>query len=58
MRSNIHKPERKVVFGSLSFDSFKERIRLMNELYREFSKDLKITVEDNMLIYEYVSFEE
>lgn len=57
MQRNIHKPERKVVFGSLSFDSFKERIRLMNELYREFSKDLKITVEDNMLIYEYVSFE-
>lgn len=51
-------PERKVVFGTLAFDSFKERMRLMNDLYREFNNNVKITVDENILMYEYISLEE
>jgi hypothetical protein len=51
-------PERKIVFGTLAFNSFKERIRLMSELQKEFNNKVKITVEENILMYEYISIEE
>lgn len=41
-----------MVCGAIPYNSFKEKLRIINELKKEFGK-VKITVMDDVVVYEY-----
>ena len=51
--NKINKGERiKMVCGAIPYNNFKERMRIINELKKEFGK-VRITVMDDVVVYEY-----
>lgn len=42
-----------LVIGTIPFNSFKEKNRLVNMLHKEIGRKVRITVENSLILYEY-----
>jgi hypothetical protein len=41
------------VFGSVPYTNFKEQVRIVNKLRSEIGKKVRITIENDVIFYEY-----
>lgn len=44
-------------FGSVPFENFKQKNRIINQLRAEINGKIRIIIKDNLVVYEYYEFQ-